>query len=156
MNSCIAGATLCCTLKVMLFQSWRENYPSVPEYRQQKSMQSLKNTTRRRNKLTGCDCWGWTGAVNQLWTRLLKLLRAGTLSSSASRRTVTLLDDQCPRQVMLQTGWKADRTEEPQLLRIGPAAQPTAKWSHPSLIHTAICSQLSFTSPTIDFQNIFR
>lgn len=33
----------------------------------------------------------------------------GTFSSSASQTKVTLLDDQCPRQVMLQTGWTADR-----------------------------------------------
>lgn len=76
----------------------------------------------------------------------------GNLSSSASPRKESLLDDQCPRQVMLQTGWKVDRARR---TTTDSAAQPTVKWNHPSRIHSPIGNQLSCASPTIDFQNIF-
>lgn len=63
---------------------------------------------------------------------------------------INVPDRSCCRQDEKQT----EQEEPPQIL-IGPAAQPTAKRNHPSLIHTATCSQLSCASPTIDFQNIF-
>lgn len=77
----------------------------------------------------------------------------GILSSSTSQRKLTLSEDQCPRQAMLQTGWK--EREEPRPKLFGPAAQPAAERNHPSLIRTAACGQLSSASPTIDLQNIF-
>ncbi len=52
-----------------------------------------------------------------------------------------------------QTGQVTDRTTADSYWTCGSTH---SQWNHTSLIHTALCRQFSFASPTIDFQNIFN